>query len=154
MNVQLVVIQGQPVGKALFFTHGEYFLGRGPECHVRFNSDWVSRQHCLLRVTEAGSFLRDLGSRNGTLVNGALLAGEHPLREHDQIQIGPVIFEIRFEVFSAPVPSAPVSTGPLPSQPVPQDTTTMLPPGTRKKDEEGPPSTDSTANRPSPAPKR
>ena len=49
MDVQLLVIQGRPRGKSLHFPPGEFLLGRGPECHIRPNSDLVSRQHCLLR---------------------------------------------------------------------------------------------------------
>jgi hypothetical protein len=45
MIVKLLVIHGRPAGKALVFGPGDYFLGRGPECQVRFNSDLVSRQH-------------------------------------------------------------------------------------------------------------
>ena len=70
-------------------------IGRGSECHIRPNSDWVSRQHCLLRVTREGAWLRDLGSRNGTLVIGALLAGERLLEVGDQIQVGPLVFEVQ-----------------------------------------------------------
>jgi pSer/pThr/pTyr-binding forkhead associated (FHA) protein len=104
MNVKLVIVQGKPAGKAFLFVRGEYYLGRGPECYVRFNSDWVSRQHCLLRVSAAAASLRDLGSRNGTLVNGTLLTSEHLLAAGDQVQIGPVVFEVSFDD-SAEVPS-------------------------------------------------
>jgi pSer/pThr/pTyr-binding forkhead associated (FHA) protein len=61
---------------------------------VRFNTEWVSRQHCLLRVGLDRALLRDLGSRNGTLVNGVLIGGEHVLVQGDHIQIGPVVFEV------------------------------------------------------------
>lgn len=97
MSVKMLVIQGQPAGKSLHFPSGEYCFGRGTECQVRPNSEWVSRQHCLLRVTATGAFLRDLGSRNGTLVNGELLNEERPLRHGDQVQLGPLVFEIQLE---------------------------------------------------------
>ena len=95
MAIQLIVVQGRPEGKALRFPPGQYYFGRGAECHVRPNSDWVSRQHCLLRVTREGAWLRDLGSRNGTLINGELLAGERRLEKGDQIQVGPLVFEVQ-----------------------------------------------------------
>jgi pSer/pThr/pTyr-binding forkhead associated (FHA) protein len=95
MTAKLVVVQGRPAGKTLNFPDGVYYFGRGAECHVRPNSEWVSRQHCLLRVSSEGVFLRDLGSRNGTLVNGARLAGERPLAHGDQVQLGPLVFEVR-----------------------------------------------------------
>jgi pSer/pThr/pTyr-binding forkhead associated (FHA) protein len=97
MKCKLIVVQGKPVGKSLAFALGEYYLGRGPECHLRFNSDWVSRQHCVLRVGELAVSLRDLSSRNGTLVNGRLVQQEVNLGQGDQVQIGPVVFEVRFE---------------------------------------------------------
>lgn len=95
MSIKLLIIQGRPQGKGLLFPEGEYVFGRGDECHVRPNSDWVSRQHCLLRVTSNSCFLRDLGSRNGTLVNGVRLIEECTLRNGDQVQIGPLVFEVR-----------------------------------------------------------
>jgi pSer/pThr/pTyr-binding forkhead associated (FHA) protein len=97
MIVKLLVVQGRPFGKSLLFPNGDYYFGRGPECHVRPESEWVSRQHCLLRVTPAAVFVRDLGSRNGTLVNGALVEGERQLLHGDQVQIGPLVFELQME---------------------------------------------------------
>jgi pSer/pThr/pTyr-binding forkhead associated (FHA) protein len=95
MNFKLLVVQGKPAGKSLVFPRGEYYFGRGPECHVRPESEWVSRQHCLLRVTGEAAFIRDLGSRNGTLVNGTLVERERRLFHGDQVQIGPLVFEVR-----------------------------------------------------------
>jgi len=102
MNVTMVVVQGRPVGKRLHFTRGEYYFGRGEECHVRPDSDWVSRQHCRLRVAPEGVFLRDLASLNGTLVNGVLLTSERRLAHGDQVQIGQLVFELRLEAASEP----------------------------------------------------
>lgn len=101
MRVKLLVVQGRPEGKSLLFPFGEYVFGRGAECHIRPNSDWVSRQHCMLRVTSDGVFVRDLGSRNGTLVNGTRVLGESRLGAGDQLQVGPLVFELQLEV---PVP--------------------------------------------------
>ena len=105
MNIRLLVIQGKPVGKSLLFGPGEYFLGRGQECHVRFNSDWVSRQHCLLRVISDQASVRDLGSRNGTLVNGQLVDQERFLHQGDQVQVGPVVFEVHLDREPGPDPT-------------------------------------------------
>ncbi len=133
MNFKLIVVQGKPVGKSLLFALGDYYFGRGPECHVRFNSDWVSRQHCLLKVDESAALLRDLASRNGTLVNGRLLQNEATLLQGDRLQIGPVVFEVRFE-------------GSTPADPV-TDSGTFLP---GDSDEPGgEPTSGSTARHPS-----
>jgi pSer/pThr/pTyr-binding forkhead associated (FHA) protein len=111
MIVKLLVVHGRPIGKVLLFGPGDYFLGRGPECHIRFNSDWVSRQHCLLRIEDDQAQLRDLGSRNGTLVNGRLLDGEHPLVGGDLLQVGPVVFKVDFQ------PGEPRTAPPMPESP-------------------------------------
>src|SRR5437879_4543872 len=78
--IELSVVQGRPSGKRLEFPPGDYLIGRGVECHVRPESDWMSRQHCRLRVARDGASICDLGSRNGTLVNGSLVVGERPLK--------------------------------------------------------------------------
>jgi pSer/pThr/pTyr-binding forkhead associated (FHA) protein len=93
-SVQLLVVQGRPSGKRFRFPNGDYYIGRGTECQIRPDSEWVSRQHCLLRVAGDGVFLRDLGSRNGTLVNGHLLTGERRLEDGDRIQVGPLVFQV------------------------------------------------------------
>jgi pSer/pThr/pTyr-binding forkhead associated (FHA) protein len=97
MNAKLLVVHGRPQGKCLLFPRGEYVFGRGAECHIRPNSDWVSRQHCLLSVTGEALFIRDLGSRNGTLVNGVRVVGERRLAHGDQIVVGPLVFAVHLE---------------------------------------------------------
>src|SRR5690348_14928505 len=105
MRAKLLVVQGRPEGKSLVFHAGEYVFGRGAECHIRPNSDWVSRQHCMLRVTADAVFVRDLGSRNGTLVNGVRVLGERRLGSGDQLQVGPLVFELQLdEVTQPPAP--------------------------------------------------
>jgi pSer/pThr/pTyr-binding forkhead associated (FHA) protein len=94
MDVQMLVVQGKARGQYLRFPRGEFMFGRGPECHVRPNSEWVSRQHCLLRVTDQGALIRDLGSTNGTVVNGARVVGERQLEPGDQLQLGPLVLEL------------------------------------------------------------
>jgi pSer/pThr/pTyr-binding forkhead associated (FHA) protein len=95
MNVHLKVVQGKPHNHRLHFSVGEFFFGRGPECHVRPNSELVSRQHCMLKVTADGALsIRDLGSANGTLVNGRRVVGERPLATGDVLQLGPVILQV------------------------------------------------------------
>jgi predicted component of type VI protein secretion system len=108
MKVKLLVVHGRPQGKSFLFPVGEFLFGRGAECHIQPNSDWVSRQHCLLNVGKDSVSVRDLGSRNGTLVNGHRVLGELPLHHGDQLQVGPLVFEIRLDdVAAAEHPSKP-----------------------------------------------
>ena len=94
MDVQMLIVHGRPHGKYLRFPHGEFVFGRGPECHVRPNSPWVSRQHCLVRIDKEGVHVRDLGSTNGTLVNGTRLVGERPMQPGDHLQVGPLVLQL------------------------------------------------------------
>lgn len=103
MNVKLLVVHGRPRGKSLQFPHGEFVIGRGHECHVRPNSEWVSRQHCLLRVADQSVWLRDLGSTNGTLVNGRRILTDQPLHHGDRVQVGPLVFEVHLESATIPI---------------------------------------------------
>jgi pSer/pThr/pTyr-binding forkhead associated (FHA) protein len=94
MSVKLKVVQGKPHGSFLDFPEGEFVVGRGPECHVRPNSELISRQHCLLRIHGREVHVRDLGSTNGTLVNGKLLVEECVLADGDTLQLGPLVLEL------------------------------------------------------------
>jgi pSer/pThr/pTyr-binding forkhead associated (FHA) protein len=94
MDVHMRVVQGRPRGKYLRFPEGEFVFGRGPECHVRPNSHSVSRQHCLVRVNADGVVIRDLGSTNGTLVNGTRVVEECTLKDGDYLQFGPLVLQL------------------------------------------------------------
>src|SRR6266403_1866732 len=97
MHLRIKVVRGQPNGHCLTFRNGAFMFGRGPECDVRPNSDLVSRQHCLLQVTDDAATIRDLGSRNGTLVNGQLVTGVRSLVDGDRLQVGPLVLQVLLE---------------------------------------------------------
>jgi pSer/pThr/pTyr-binding forkhead associated (FHA) protein len=94
MRLRFQVVQGKPHGHCLSFPKGEFIFGRGPECDVRPNSDLISRQHCLLQVSDRSATIRDLGSRNGTLVNGQLVQNERRLAHGDKLHLGPLVLQV------------------------------------------------------------
>jgi predicted component of type VI protein secretion system len=98
MQLRMKVVQGKPRGHCLVFPNGKFMFGRGPECDVRPNSDLISRQHCLLQVDDERALIRDLGSRNGTLINGRLVTGEQTLAHGDTLQLGPLVLEVILDV--------------------------------------------------------
>ena len=63
-------------------------IGRAPTNHVVIPDDICSRNHCEVFLGTSGWILRDLGSRNGTLIDGRRVSGEVPLDFGDQLQIG------------------------------------------------------------------
>jgi pSer/pThr/pTyr-binding forkhead associated (FHA) protein len=59
-------------------------LGRASSCHLCLPGDGtVSRQHCLLELEGESAWVRDLGSRNGTHLNGAKIGQREPRRPAD-----------------------------------------------------------------------
>lgn len=73
---------------------GETLLGRSPYCSIVLEDARVSRQHAAIRLTSEGLSIQDLGSRNGTLVNGTALRGPRCLQPGDVVQIGSQRLEI------------------------------------------------------------
>ncbi|TMQ04655.1 MAG: FHA domain-containing protein, partial [Deltaproteobacteria bacterium] len=69
---------------------GTVTIGRAPECEVRLGDAACSRRHARLHVDDGTLMLEDLGSHNGTRVNGERVTGRHPLTSDDVISIGPI----------------------------------------------------------------
>ena len=67
---------------------GEYILGRSPYCSIVVSNALASRQHCAVRLNASGLTIVDLGSRNGTSVNGEKLRDERMLNPGDIIRVG------------------------------------------------------------------
>jgi hypothetical protein len=63
-------------------------LGRSSECQITLEDPLVSRVHAELLVTDSYVRVRDLGSRNGVRVNGALIEGSSELRHNDRLRLG------------------------------------------------------------------
>jgi DNA-binding NtrC family response regulator len=68
----------------------EVTIGRSPSCEIQLDDDKVSRRHARVFMKEGQARISDLGSRNGTLLNGDLVRGEALLLPGDQVQIGEV----------------------------------------------------------------
>lgn len=66
-------------------------LGRAPSNDVAFSDETVSWQHATVWMERGVVWIRDLGSRNGTLVNGERLSGPRVLADRDRIGVGPSI---------------------------------------------------------------
>ncbi len=76
-------------------------VGRSPDCDVVLNTTSVSRQHAELIFDDVGWRVRDLGSRNGTGVNGTRVAGERALQSGDVLRIDE--FDLVFHAGPAPL---------------------------------------------------
>ncbi len=94
LDVRLVVVQGKPIGKEIPLRIPKFLVGRASHCHLRPTSELVSRQHCVFLVTDTEVRLRDLGSTNGTAVNGQRITGEVVLKHGDTVTIGTLGFRV------------------------------------------------------------
>ena len=73
---------------------GETLVGRSPYCSIVVDDPTISRQHASFQLTHAGLTVQDLGSRNGTKVNGQPICGSRVLLPGDRVQVGNQRFEL------------------------------------------------------------
>jgi pSer/pThr/pTyr-binding forkhead associated (FHA) protein len=92
MDVTLKVLEGAKVGAKISIKKPEVTIGRSQGCSLCAGSSAVSRQHCMISRDESKVTIRDMGSRNGTLVNGAKIEGTVELASGDEITVGPLKF--------------------------------------------------------------
>ena len=104
MQVRLKVLQGSKTGKEIKLPTPQCLVGRSEECHLRPQTDAISRRHCLIMTTENEVVVRDLKSRNGTFVNGERVTEEAVLLSGDQLRVGPLAFEVVIETAKAKRP--------------------------------------------------
>jgi len=97
-------------GRAALVGEDERVIGRSPYCSLVLDQDTLSRLHATLRIAGDDVELVDLGSSNGTFLNGARISAAVKVKPSDEIRLGAV--RIWIEVASAR-PS--LETGRLPT---------------------------------------
>jgi len=114
-SITLTVVKGALRDREFVFDRpGEYLIGRSADCAIRIPQDMetldISRHHCLLDINPPVIRMRDLGSRNGTFVNGCKIGqrscGQQPeeadlsacaycrIVNGDEIQVGHTVFRV------------------------------------------------------------
>jgi DNA-binding NtrC family response regulator len=90
----LLLLTGPQAGRR-HEVQGEVFIGRSPSCTISLEDAKVSRKHVRLQIDDGSAKAQDLGSRNGTLVNGEKLETEIVLLPGDRLQVGDstILFE-------------------------------------------------------------
>lgn len=94
----ILLVQGQ--AKTYELKAGDNFLGRLPDCDIQIDSNMVSRKHARVFAVEEQFLIEDLGSGNGTFVNGQKIDKPMRLKSNDRIKLGPVLF--RYEGIDTP----------------------------------------------------
>lgn len=96
MRVTLHVVAGPQTGREFTFDqHDTFMIGRSEDAQFCLPQDrYFSRHHCILEIAPPQCFLRDLGSTNGTYVNGVRVETAH-LKHGDRIQGGETVLEVK-----------------------------------------------------------
>ena len=87
MNWQITILDGAYMNKT-FTLDGDFAIGRGEQNNLTLLDGIASRKHALLKKTDQGYDILDLGSSNGTFLNGELIISPHPVWDGDLILIG------------------------------------------------------------------
>jgi pSer/pThr/pTyr-binding forkhead associated (FHA) protein len=106
----LEVAGGTLAGKR-FEVEGELTFGR-EGTDVLLDDPQVSRRHAMVRIGAGGLQVEDLGSSNGTFVNGTRIAGPTPLRPGDEVRLGDTMLRVASAPEAAPQPFQPAAAPP------------------------------------------
>src|SRR3954447_7447369 len=89
----LVILQGPQTGKRFPLEKGTTVLGRQSDSTICLESLAVSRHHARIVNVNGTYYVEDLGSSNGTFLNGERIVARMPLAENDKLQLGPYLLD-------------------------------------------------------------
>ncbi|MFN2241590.1 MAG: FHA domain-containing protein [Anaerolineae bacterium] len=122
----LTLSRGPGVGTRFDIGAAPVTIGRQDQCEVQVPGTWVSRRHARIAWTGTGYIVEDLGSTNGTFVNGERVSGPRALRPGDRLQLGEQV-EFAFDArLAAPVPKETALPSAAPPQPYPSPVEPLL----------------------------
>jgi predicted component of type VI protein secretion system len=108
MNYVLQVVRGRSASTTLKLADGVTSIGRHDDCLIRIKSSQVSRRHCEVFEDADKLTIRDLGSSNGTFVNGKKVAGQQALKPGDELTVGAVTLRVA-KIGQSVSPASPAS---------------------------------------------
>jgi S1-C subfamily serine protease len=116
MKAKFTVLSGARAGQTSIFSQAYICIGRHPQCELQFDPDKdldVSSRHAAVALDGMMYVLRDLGSTNGTFVNGRRLTADHVLASKDVVRFGQAGPEVEFAAIgdTRPVIPPPGSAG-------------------------------------------
>lgn len=93
-KASLRVVSGGTLANKEFVVGAEATLGRGQGCQVQLAEPMVSQLHARLFRNDKGFHIEDLGSTNGTYLNGRKVGGPSRLKKGDRLRVGPIELEV------------------------------------------------------------
>jgi len=95
LPTRLVVVEPPARAGTEFPLGADITAGRAHGCDIVLDEQYVSQVHTRMFSRDGSVFVEDLGSTNGTWVNGTRAVGQMPARLGDRVQIGNVVMEVR-----------------------------------------------------------
>ncbi|HYV46749.1 MAG TPA: FHA domain-containing protein [Myxococcaceae bacterium] len=97
MSFQLTIAEGKEAGKEFVFDQSSVVIGRTADCDVILYDPGVSRKHARIFSQGKAYYVEDMGSSNGTKVNGSVVKKKQ-LSDGDAVALGPVVFHFTSKV--------------------------------------------------------
>jgi hypothetical protein len=114
MDHQLIIVRGRSVSGTIRLGDGVTTVGRHDDCQLRIKSSQVSRRHCELFEKKGLLLVKDLGSSNGTFVNGKKVVDQRVLEPGDELTVGQVTFKVQKAAAADAAPAAKPAAGAKP----------------------------------------
>jgi pSer/pThr/pTyr-binding forkhead associated (FHA) protein len=93
----LLILSPNFFGATSILDNTRHLIGRTSECNFTINDSLVSKRHCIITNEEGKFFIEDIGSRNGTFLNGKPIKKKTALFYGDKITIGETIMRFYLE---------------------------------------------------------
>jgi pSer/pThr/pTyr-binding forkhead associated (FHA) protein len=89
-----MISQGNQAGLSADLASGVIMIGRGADCQLILEDDYVSTRHARVVSTPDGIYIEDLGSTNGSYVNGQRITAPTTITMADTVRIGKTILKL------------------------------------------------------------
>src|SRR5262249_18999191 len=94
LNLQGLSAQGEKAAREMTITRFPCTLGRHSDCDFRMHSPFISRRQCCFFLKDDQVWVKDLESRNGTMLNSKPLKDCRPLRQGDVLDLAGFLFQV------------------------------------------------------------